>query len=183
MPACRNASESILLSLSPNYKNIDPCTNFEELVCGGWNQNHILKSELTAPASVFTKLEKETLVIRREILEGPYPNNYLLSDSSAIDRKIFKKIKETYHACMNEDPASKFGAEPLIEILNEVIRLFPVEAPTSLKNVSTETREQDEMANIIIFLSKLYVTALVSLSVGLNIEDPVSRGSLFTFPM
>ena len=29
-PACVHASDTLLRSLSPNYKSLDPCTNFEE---------------------------------------------------------------------------------------------------------------------------------------------------------
>jgi endothelin-converting enzyme len=35
-PACIHAASDLLDNLSPNYKELDPCTDFEELVCGGW---------------------------------------------------------------------------------------------------------------------------------------------------
>jgi len=35
-PACIIAASDLLKNLSPNYKELDPCTDFEELVCGGW---------------------------------------------------------------------------------------------------------------------------------------------------
>ena len=34
-PACVHAASELLYNLSPNYKELDPCNNFEELVCGG----------------------------------------------------------------------------------------------------------------------------------------------------
>lgn len=34
-PACVHAASEILYNLSPDYKELDPCDNFEELVCGG----------------------------------------------------------------------------------------------------------------------------------------------------
>src|SRR5689334_6688203 len=44
-PACVHASSEILYSLSPDYENIDPCTDFEELVCGGWKEHHDLRPD------------------------------------------------------------------------------------------------------------------------------------------
>jgi Peptidase family M13 len=172
-PTCQNASVNILLSLSPDYKKIDPCIDFEELVCGGWNQNHVLNSdEPMTVASVFTELENKVLAIQREILEGPYP---IMGDSSAIDRENFDKIKVAYHACMNENITPKAGAESLTKILNEIVRLYPAEAPTLLDNVSIETQERDEIANVMTFLSKFYVSTLLDLEPGRNIKDPVSK--------
>lgn len=34
-PECVHAASEILYNLSPNYKELDACDNFEELVCGG----------------------------------------------------------------------------------------------------------------------------------------------------
>jgi endothelin-converting enzyme len=175
-PTCWNASVNILLSLSPNYKKINPCTDFEELVCGGWNQNHVLDpDEPMAVASIFTELERKALAIQREILEGPYPVNHLMRGPSAVDRENFHKMKEAYHACMNENVTPKAGAEPLIKILNEIVRLFPAEVPILLDNASIEAQERDEIAIVMTFLSKFFVSTLLDLEPGRNIEDPVSK--------
>jgi len=36
-PACIHAASEYLYNLAPNYKQIDPCTNFEEMVCDGYD--------------------------------------------------------------------------------------------------------------------------------------------------
>jgi hypothetical protein len=44
-PACINLAATILNNLSPDYKNIDPCSNFHEYVCGGFNDHHELRAD------------------------------------------------------------------------------------------------------------------------------------------
>jgi hypothetical protein len=44
-PACVHASSELLYNLSPDYQNLDPCTDFEELVCGGWRDRHDLRPD------------------------------------------------------------------------------------------------------------------------------------------
>jgi hypothetical protein len=39
-PACVHAASELLYNLAPNYKELDPCDDFEELVCGGWRDKH-----------------------------------------------------------------------------------------------------------------------------------------------
>jgi endothelin-converting enzyme len=71
-PACVHASSEILYNLSPNYKDIDPCTDFAQLTCGGWNDRHDLRPD---QGEIFTGtiMAEENQVLLRHILEGPYP--------------------------------------------------------------------------------------------------------------
>jgi endothelin-converting enzyme len=71
-PACIHASSEILYNLSPNYKNIDPCDNFEELVCGGWDERHDLRPD-QGDAFTGTIMSENSQMLLRHILETPYP--------------------------------------------------------------------------------------------------------------
>jgi hypothetical protein len=44
-PACIHAASEILYNLSPNYVDIDPCTDFDTFVCGGWEDRHDLRPD------------------------------------------------------------------------------------------------------------------------------------------
>lgn len=72
-PACVHASSEILYNLSPEYKNIDPCTNFEELVCGGWDERHDLRPD-QGDAFTGTIMSENSQMLLRHILEAPYPD-------------------------------------------------------------------------------------------------------------
>jgi endothelin-converting enzyme len=77
-PACVHASSEILYNLSPEYKNIDPCTNFEELVCGGWDKRHDLRPD-QGDAFTGTIMSENSQMLLRHILEAPYPDDSKVS--------------------------------------------------------------------------------------------------------
>ncbi len=73
-PACVHAASEILYNLSPDYKNIDPCDNFEELVCGGWRDRHDLRAD-QGDAFTGTIMSENSQLLLRHILEAPYPTD------------------------------------------------------------------------------------------------------------
>lgn len=77
-PACVHASSEILYNLSPDYKNIDPCDDFEELVCGGWGERHDLRPD-QGDAFTGTIMSENSQMLLRHILEAPYPSGSRVS--------------------------------------------------------------------------------------------------------
>ena len=73
-PACVHAASEVLYSLSPQYKELDPCDNFEELVCGGWKERRDLRAD---QGSIFTGtiMYENSQMLLRHILEAPYPKD------------------------------------------------------------------------------------------------------------
>ena len=78
-PACVHAASEILYNLSPEYKKLDACNNFEELVCGGWRDKHDLRAD-QGDAFTGTIMAENSQMLLRHILEAPYPK-----DSSVCD--------------------------------------------------------------------------------------------------
>ena len=73
-PACVHAASEILYNLSPEYKKLDPCDNFEELVCGGWRDRHDLRAD-QGDAFTGTIMSENSQMLLRHILEAPYPKD------------------------------------------------------------------------------------------------------------
>jgi endothelin-converting enzyme len=69
-----HAASEILYNLSPNYKELDPCTDFEELVCGGWRDRHDLRPD-QGDAFTGTIMNENSELLLRHILEAPYPKD------------------------------------------------------------------------------------------------------------
>ena len=76
-----HAASEILYNLSPNYKELDPCTDFEELVCGGWRDRHDLRPD-QGDAFTGTIMNENSELLLRHILEAPYPKDSQVSSSS-----------------------------------------------------------------------------------------------------
>jgi endothelin-converting enzyme len=83
-PACVHASSEILYNLSPDYKNIDPCTDFEQLACGGWDDRHDLRPD-QGDAFTGTIMSENSQMLLRHILEAPYP------DESKVGTEIMSR--------------------------------------------------------------------------------------------
>lgn len=73
-----HAASEILYNLSPNYKELDPCTDFEELVCGGWRDRHDLRPD-QGDAFTGTIMNENSELLLRHILEAPYPKDSQVS--------------------------------------------------------------------------------------------------------
>jgi endothelin-converting enzyme len=91
-PACVHASSEILYNLSPNYKEIDPCSNFEELVCGGWDDRHDLRPD-QGDAFTGTIMSENSQMLLRHILEAPYPNESKVSYRVIIYVGLFEALR------------------------------------------------------------------------------------------
>jgi endothelin-converting enzyme len=161
-----HASSEILYNLSPDYQNVDPCTNFEELVCGGWRDRHDLRAD-QGDAFTGTIMAENSQLLLRHILEAPYPKSsqhsffspmQLTAVKKSADEENFDKLKAAYDACLDEDAIKKLGAAPLAQILNQVSQLF--------KQPNNYTKDA------ILFLAKNGVSALIATGIGPDDKDP-----------
>lgn len=166
-----HASSEILYNLSPDYQEIDPCTDFEQLTCGGWTDRHDLRADQEdAFTGTFMAESSETML--RHILEAPYPGSskhssfspaQLVETLSSADQDNFNKLKAAYQACIDEDTIKDKGVKPLNDILHEVADIFPIQ----------ETKlDRDELANTITYLAKIGVTSLLQLEPSSDLRDP-----------
>ncbi|TAQ86241.1 hypothetical protein B7494_g5451 [Chlorociboria aeruginascens] len=181
-PACVHASSEILYNLSPEYKTIDPCTNFEELVCGGWSDRHDLRPD-QGDAFTGTIMDENSQMLLRHILEAPYPEEskhssfspaQLVSSLSSVDQQNFEKLQDAYNACMDEDTIKHVGIKPLLEVLHQVVAMFPVQESAFSKRAPLELEGNEQIAETVVYLTKLGVTSLVSCGAGADDKDPDS---------
>ncbi|KAF2028529.1 peptidase family M13 [Setomelanomma holmii] len=168
-PACVHAASEILYNLSPDYKELDACDNFEELVCGGWRDRHDLRAD-QGDAFTGTIMSEQSELLLRHILEAPYPKDsqhsyfspmQLLAVKKSADEQNFDKMKAAYDACLNEDKIKEAGAEPLFKVLDEVKKLY-----------STSASHSHALKDVILLLSKYGISSLVSTGTGADDTDP-----------
>ena len=171
--ACVHAASEILYNLDPKHAELDACTQFDRMVCGGWQQRHDLRPD---QGDMFTGtiMAEKSKTILRHILE----QSSTASLSSPADLDNFKKVKDDYDSCMNEDALQQIGIKPLQDLVNQIKLSFPtnvdrigqapfpkVESDTQKSSISEEA---DGLTKTLLFLIKLDVTALLACSIQVS---------------
>ncbi|KAF2017828.1 peptidase family M13 [Aaosphaeria arxii CBS 175.79] len=166
-PACVHAASEILYNLSPEYKKLDPCNDFEELVCGGWRDRHDLRSDQSS-AFTGTIMQEESSLLLRHVLEAPYPKDsehsyfspmQLRVNSKSADEENFNKMKSAYDACLDEDRIKSIGLQPLLEVLDEVKQAYPADGEAHIKDA-------------ILSLARYGVSAIIATGTNADDRDP-----------
>jgi len=184
-PACVHAASELLYNLAPNYEELDPCTDFEELVCGGWKDRHDLRPD-QGDAFTGTIMSENSQLLLRHILEAPYPKDssvgkhgfvcwtlltvvqhsyfspmQLGAATRSADEENFDKMKAAYEACLDEQTIKTVGLYPLGKIIDYVKKIFPASGPG-----------QDGQKEPILFLAKHGIYGLLAPGVGADDTDP-----------
>ncbi|KAI2631671.1 peptidase family M13 [Xylaria nigripes] len=178
--ACVHAASELLYNLSPDYKNIDPCTNFDSLVCDGFNARHDIPEDRSSysTASIMADVGQ---VILRHILESAYPGDSRHSSFSPMnlqtlaastDEDNFLTMQESYNSCMNEEKLKEIGVAPLVHLINQVARSFPVNEETYETEELLRQEDYAKLSDTILLLQKLQVTTFESLYTGADDKNP-----------
>lgn len=170
---CVHAASEILYSLDPNHARLDACTQFDKMVCGGWEQRHDLRPD---QGDMFTGtiMAENSKTILRHILEQTSSSSL----SSPADQENFQKLKDDYDSCMNEKKLQNIGLKPLQAIIDEIKTsfttdinpkgqsAFPRLEATTQKAVDLD--ESNQLTDILLFLIKLDIQAFLTFDVQVN---------------
>lgn len=175
-PECVLAASEILDNLSPKYRDIDPCTNFDQYVCEGWSEKHDLRAD-QGSSFTGTIMAENSQQILRHLLESPYPiDNQRVEIDSEAKHEIFDKLHDGYESCINEDSIKQLGSAPLLNILRNIEKLYPAPRPhsglqsfpigQSSNQKDLSSRREKKLSKMMAYLSSIGVSALVDLMVG-----------------
>ncbi|OTB16113.1 hypothetical protein K445DRAFT_317105 [Daldinia sp. EC12] len=178
-PACIHAASEILYNLSPDYKTIDPCTNFDTLVCDGFINRHDIPQDKSSysTATIMSENGQTTL---RHILESPYPTTSkhssfspqnLIKIAASTDEENFRMIQDAYNSCLDEATLQKVGVEPLVGLIDQVVASFPVDG-TSGSDAPLGEADYAALSDTILLLEKIGVSSFIGLTAGADDKNP-----------
>ncbi|KAI0518184.1 peptidase family M13 [Xylaria bambusicola] len=179
-PTCIHAASEILYNLSPDYKNLDPCTHFDTLVCDGFNARHDIPEDRSSfsTASIMSDNGRTTL---RHILESPYPGGSQHSSFSPMnlqrvaastDEENFLTMQESYNACMNEATLKQIGVGPLTDLISQVAQSFPVDDASYETDEIPQLEDYSKLSDTILLLEQLGVASFEGLYTGADDKNP-----------
>jgi endothelin-converting enzyme len=163
------ASSTSYFESTANDLSTAACTDFNKLVCGGFDQRHDLRPD-QGDMFTGTLMVEDSQTILRHILEGD------ASEIAPVDRPNFEKLKADYDACMDEKTIQGKGTEPLKQLTDHVKTLFaaseeaskaspvhPYHAQQDLADASTTT-----LTAALLFMAKFEISAMLSSGVGVS---------------
>ncbi|KAI1366072.1 peptidase family M13 [Xylaria arbuscula] len=179
-PTCIHAASEILYNLSPDYKNLDPCTQFDTLVCDGFKARHDIPEDRSSfsTASIMSDNGRTTL---RHILESPYPGDSKHSSFSPMnlhtlvastDEQNFLTMQESYNACMNETTLKEIGIRPLTELIDKIAQSFPLDDAAYEAEELPQPEDYTKLSDTILLLEQLEVASFEGLYTGADDKNP-----------
>jgi endothelin-converting enzyme len=191
--ACVHAASGILYNLDPAFVQIagskDPsktastsyfestakdlstaaCTDFNKLVCGGFDQHHDLRPD-QGDMFTGTLMVEDSQTILRHILEGD------ASEIASVDRPNFEKLKADYDACMDEKTIQDKGVEPLKELTEHVKELFTASEEawkaSPVRSYHVQQGHADasttKLTDALLYMNKFEITAMLSSGIGVS---------------
>jgi endothelin-converting enzyme len=88
----------------------------------------------------------------------------LMAVEKSADEDNFDKMKAAYDACLDEEEIKRVGIEPLMNVLEEIKKVYSVSTPA--------TSDSRALKDAILLLAKYGVSSLVSADTGADDTDP-----------
>lgn len=139
------------------------------VVCDGWRAEYPLRPEQSG-ASYDSLLQDRANQAVLGFLNGASP-----PIDTPADRASFALVKKAYDACMDEAEVRREGMAPVVALLRELARVFPVNS-SAYANPNTTTMAAADGAALreaLLYLTQTNLLPLLGIGPGRDDKHPV----------
>ncbi|KAJ3533585.1 hypothetical protein NM688_g7264 [Phlebia brevispora] len=129
-PQCIVLSAAVLSSLDTLQ---DPCENFYDFANGGWLKQHPIPSDKGSFGNFEALAQQNRRLIQQILSEDSssvYSSVTASDNQDPYDALVLQKLRGLYTSCMNEELLDARGAEPLLNVVQTVRKLYDGETTT-----------------------------------------------------
>ncbi|KAK0628775.1 hypothetical protein B0T17DRAFT_614650 [Bombardia bombarda] len=128
-PQCIQLASDYLNNLAPDYKQLDPCIDFDHYACEGWRMRYEIPPD-RMHINAFQLANEADRQRLKTIIEGPYPDESSHSHFSPrnlepnallVDRQNFETMQRAYNACMDVTAIEAAGLEPIVAEIEKLV--------------------------------------------------------------
>ncbi|EAQ84203.1 hypothetical protein CHGG_10607 [Chaetomium globosum CBS 148.51] len=163
-PACVHGASYVLQNMAPNWEEMDPCTEFDKMVCYGAYEHN------GDDSGTFPVVQKRTARILKKIMESSSHaeaagfKSTLLVARNNIEESNFDMLRTAYQSCMDTDAIAAAGIKPLNDLIVSVNKTWPV-PPTDLET-SLGSRDIDGLREAALLLAQYDIPVFYSACSG-----------------
>lgn len=145
-PDCVFASAEILRGID---SSIDPCDDFYHFAAGGWLQSHSIPSDQGLFGIGQWLAIENAKTLRQLLSEAPVSKKdgeLQVSSSdkrSKVDLQNLSKLRAFYDSCLDLDLQDKAGAQPLLDVVDQLISRLHDDIDLD-QDVESEAEEEEE---------------------------------------
>ncbi|KAM7213891.1 hypothetical protein V8F06_010710 [Rhypophila decipiens] len=154
-PACVHTASSMMQNMAHNWEQLNPCTDFYEMACGGFRE----RMGADWARMGLHVVDKHVNNVIREVIEAPYKEAVEYHDimiRNNIDEQNHRMLQRDYESCMNTEAREKAGRAPLLKVLDELAEVWPINLDDT---TPFSDSDRQDLQNAIIFLEKLGISS------------------------
>ncbi|KAJ4289277.1 hypothetical protein N0V88_007028 [Collariella sp. IMI 366227] len=131
-PACVHASSLVLRNLNPDWQKLDPCVDFDKMVCYGNREHEGDDGGTTGDVNNRNMRIMRRILESKSYAEAADIESTYLTARDGYNEYNFDMLRTAYATCMDEDANVAAGSQPLTDLWVSVNKTWPV-SPTDLE--------------------------------------------------
>ncbi|KAK0631361.1 hypothetical protein B0T14DRAFT_559168 [Immersiella caudata] len=180
-PACMQAASNLVWQIAPNWDKMDPCTEFDKMVCHHFKDSHVANMDRLSSIGL------RNVRIISNMLEGNYSEaiDYQATPwkstwtSNAVDEANFRMLQRSYEACIDTESITALGTKPLVDLVANFNSIWPLTGDLKAKMTPAD---HDQFVKATFFLHELGITGLAKLVARTDFYRPKDQWVVITSP-